>query len=167
MKRLVRVTAIAAAVALSGTVAFAVAASSAPPRVDNIATVVTDRPVRETAQLPGSISSTGTTSAPRTTPAATARKAARSSSLRTVVRSVVSPRSNPQVIQVPGIHADPPASSEDDDDSDHEVVTPPVRDDTDDTDDHEDKHDNGSTTDSVKRRSFNSVDEKHSSSKGD
>jgi hypothetical protein len=163
MKRLIRVTAIVATVALSGTVAFAVAASSAPPRVDHIATVVTDRPVRESALSPASTATTDAASAPQAKPSAIAPTASQTTSLRTVVRSVVSPRGNPQVIQVPGIHVDPPATTAHDH-SDHEVVTPPVRDDS---DEHQDKHDNGSTTDSVHKRTFNSFDEKNSSTKGD
>jgi hypothetical protein len=163
MKRIIRVTAIVATVALSGTVALAVAASSAPPRVDHIATVVTDRPVRESAQAPVSTATTDTASAPQATPSATAPTASQTTSLRTVVQSAVTPRGNPQVIKVPGIHVDPPVTTTPDH-ADHEVVVPPVRDDT---DDHENKHDNGSTTDSVQNRTFNSFEEMNPSTKGD
>lgn len=130
MKRALRTGMISAAILLSGTVAFAVAASTAPPSVDRIRVVVTDRAVREFAISPARVGPTVSVTATETVPpTSTSSSAAPVVTFKTVVKSVVLPKNRPQNISVPGVTA--PTGDTDKDASSHEVVTPPVRDDTD------------------------------------
>lgn len=157
MNRALQTVLVSAAVLLSGAVAFGVAAAIAPPGVDHVQVVMTDRPV---ISVPAATTGTGPTAAATTTvpaaaaatsdatvrvspvkPGATSSSALRS---RTIVKSAVS-GSRPRVVVAPAIPPTPPKVS----DGDHEVVTPPVRDDDDD-DDHPDDTKVTTPTPSVK-----------------
>jgi len=140
---------IAAAVLFSGAVAFAVAASTAPPSADHIKVVVTDRPMRDMAAPPAPAATVSVAAVP-TAPAPVAEPVqprvapsaeVKTRTLRAVVKSVVTRTDEPQVITVPSESA----TSDGDEDDEREVVTPDVRDDTDhDADDAE--HDGKNST---------------------
>jgi len=131
VNRALRTLLVSAAVLLSGTVAFAVAAAITPPGVDNVNVVVTDRPVLSipvaSALLPPAAvvpSSTPTRRADK--PPTNGAPAARS---KPVVTGAVS-NSGPKTIVVPVVRPQPPRTNTVIG-SDHEVVTPPVRDEND------------------------------------
>lgn len=136
VSRILRTAIVSAAVLLSGTVAFAVAAATAPPGAEHVRVVVTDRPVAaltapsETAP----VQLVPTTARPTSdAPDAKPHTAVASPSNRPTAPRVISGK-RPPVTTAPIAKPTPPVTSADSD-SDHEVVTPPVRDDDDDRDD--------------------------------
>jgi len=145
VNRALRILLASAAVLLSGTVAFGVAAAITPPGVDGVDVVVTDRPVLSVAAVAEPIpASVAPAVAGVTTRADKPAADAPSVQNKTVVTGVAS-GSRPKSIVVPEVKPKPPTGSvnndsNDDSDSDHEVVTPPVRDEDDDDDDSDDEN---------------------------
>jgi len=174
VNRALRILLASAAVLLSGTVAFGVAAAITPPGVDDVDVVVTDRSVLSVAAaaepIPASVAPVAGVTARADKPAA----GAPSVQNKTVVIGVVS-GSGPKSIVVPAVKPKPPTGSvnndsddDSDSDSDHEVVTPPVRDEDDDDHDDEDDHQNGSSSSSDDHDKKPSRDTtRHSGVKGD
>jgi len=145
VNRALRILLASAAVLLSGTVAFGVAAAITPPGVDGVDVVVTDRPVLSIAAVAEPIPVSVAPVAGVTTRADKPAADAPSVQNKTVVTGVAS-GSRPKSIVVPEVKPKPPTGSvnndsNDDSDSDHEVVTPPVRDEDDDDDDSDDSDD--------------------------
>lgn len=157
------------ALALTGTVAFAVTGGAAPPDVSIIPVVITGRSALEVAASasattptetapPATTAATPTVAA--TAPARSATEARNASAARRSARArtVTAPVTVPTVIVVaPRPEADPVADGDDGDDGDHEVVIPGVRDDDDDdghvesdgtrrTESHEDSEDSSEPT---------------------
>jgi len=136
---MVSIVAAATGLLLTGMLAFALAAGTATPRVDSIASVVTDRPVREPAvaaptavKVPTVVAAPKPVETPAVAPGFTSR-------LITTARRRMRAGVSPKPVDVPKaivVTPRPEADTDSDDDSDdHEVVTPGVRDDTDDNDD--------------------------------
>jgi len=150
VKRLIPIGMATVAIALTATVAFAVAGQATPPDVSSIPLVVTGRSALEIRTVadstlatptvpPATASSTPTVAA--VSPAHSVASAFRNAVARRTARArtATAPVTVPTVIVVaPRPDADPIADSDDGDDDDHEVVTPGVRDDDDDDDHHSD-----------------------------
>lgn len=135
---------VATGLLLTGMVAFALVTESASP-VDAIPSVVTDRPVQDSAVVaPPTVKIPVVVAVPKPTEAApvasgftsrlitTARRSVRAAALP---KPVVVPKAI-VVVPRPKADSDPPDLGDDDD---HEVVKPDVRDDTDDEDDDDHK----------------------------
>lgn len=148
MNRVLRVALASAAVLLSGTVAFAVAVAVAPPGADHVKAVVTNRPI-----LTGAATSPANTSVRPGTPAAP-QSTAPGTAPRTTATPVPGQAGAPSVgatkrprVTAPPVVTPRPPSTASDSTPDHEVVTPPVRDD--DADYDADSSSNGSSAPSA------------------
>lgn len=149
MNRVLRTALVSASVLLSGTVAFAVAAAIAPPGVDGVDVVVTNRPVLSAAaaETPRAATTATATTTLLDRPEKRASTKMAPPQNKTVVTDGDS-GTRPNSAVAPTLKPRPPVNTVGETESDREVVTPPVRDDDHDEADDDDDDDDERPSDS-------------------